>query len=164
MQELDTNHAGHSGGQINLERAAQIHILGGNPHQYGQKKPLVVAIEGRKGGIEHGGGSNSRLPAALPAGQKHALEHKKCGAAQREHNAAQMTEPGQSALNAGTEHLRKHQQKHHGETENPVAQFGLAGRKLAQRAADGGVHRRDLLSVNRRNRKVQCRNLRRSLL
>ena len=111
VQELHKRQPCRSGDQIDAQRFLQVHILGPQPDQRRQKKPLVAAVPCGKGRIRQHRADQHLLQPRLILGQQHDL------ARQQQHGAAgqpqprQTAEPRQRSLNIGAENLAQHQQQ-----------------------------------------------------
>ena len=126
VQELHEQQPRHGGGQVGAQRAAQVYIFGGQPHQRRQEKPHIVPVPGGEGRVRQHQRRQHRLPAPGVAGQQQDL------GAQQQHRAAgqrqtgQTAQAGQRGLYIGTEHFGQDQQQHQRGAEYALRQHPAA--------------------------------------
>ena len=122
MQQLYHKKAGGGYGQKDPHRFPQVHILCAQPGQGGQHKPVVVAIEGGKTGVNDDGGQQYPLPSAFIPGEQDTFGKKQKGTASGQGNAEQSAQRGQGGLDVGTEHFAQNQQHGQPGTVDPLGE------------------------------------------
>ena len=136
VQKLNDHQPGGRGSQVDPQRPAQVHPLGGDARQHRQQEPDIVAVPGRKPAVADGRGGQRHLGPAVIPGPQHTFCQQQHQGAAGQPQPGQVAQAGQGGLDVGTEYFGKDQQQHQCGAEQRFAHIGA----LAQRAGRGCCH------------------------